>query len=64
MKRWLMLLIPRNPLEKKIFGGTAVIREGPKGIGREVRLASIQETGIFGLKALPPGYTLQKGAGK
>jgi len=41
-----------NDMESMIDG--MVIAEAPKGIGMEVRLATLQETGLWTLRALPP----------
>lgn len=58
--RWVTLLIPRNRHEREIFGEAPfVIHEASRGPGREVRLASDQETGIFGMLALPKPLTTE-----
>jgi hypothetical protein len=51
---WVRLLIPNNCADRQFFGESPyVISESPRGIGREVRLATDQETGMFGMKCLP-----------
>jgi hypothetical protein len=52
-KRWVRLWIPARKWERETWGEAVVIGEAPKGVGREVRLATEQETGMFGRLALP-----------
>ena len=51
--RWVRLFFPTNHHERQIFPDPWVMDEAPKGVGREVRLATEQETGVFGLRHLP-----------
>ena len=50
--RWVRLFVPATEWERRTFGVQAV-DEAPKGVGREVRLANEQETGLFGRLLLP-----------
>ena len=54
--RWVRLLVPA-PFEQSIPGSDpTVMDEAPRGIGREIRLATEQEVGMFASVALPrPG---------
>lgn len=60
-KRWVRYAFPRpttdpflREMDRMMYGDKPFqVDEGPKGAGLEVRLASDQETGMFGLKALP-----------
>ena len=52
--RWVMLAVAETEMDRLIFrGDTCVKAEAPRGMGREVRLATLQETGLFTRLALP-----------
>ena len=68
-KRWVWLIVPERKHfdvsfmlgvdypcyvpSPDVFIEPFQIHEAPKGIGREVRLATEQETGLWAMKALP-----------
>lgn len=53
-ERWVRLYIPETRWDRQVFGRDPfVINEAPRGVGREVRLATDAETGVFGRLALP-----------
>lgn len=55
-KRFLRLFVPMTWIDKALMGNfSCVVDEGPRGVFREVRLASAQETGMLACRALPPG---------
>lgn len=52
--RWIRLWHPETDMDRQIMGTDPVtLSEAPKGVGREVRLATDAETGRFGRLALP-----------
>jgi hypothetical protein len=52
-RRWVRILVP-EPFERSFLGPDPVVMdEAPKGVGREVRLATEQEVGLFACPALP-----------
>jgi hypothetical protein len=56
--RWVRLFVPdpKNHWDRMMFGTEPhVIDEAPKGLGREVRLATDAETGMYTRLALPSG---------
>lgn len=54
--RWVWIYVPdhKSKMDRAIFGSEPfVLGKAPKGVGREVRLATDAETGLFSRLALP-----------